>query len=229
MTLDKFIVSSLKRRDLLFTQIFDFNNIPSKYIHSSFLTAIPSLSDVWNNVKGVTRIQKRISKILLAHFNLKDKFFYDFQDLRTRLGLVDSENLNKLILFAGAVIYADKIKKIVLKKQLDEMRTSIGEEALFFATKRASLITPLIPKITPKEKISVPMREDLEEVGRLCLERCLAGEDGALLERLKLKFPATITWNFNTKPLEEEKTKSWNFLYRILVKEIAPKWKNCFT
>lgn len=227
MTTSTFIKSAIDRDDNLFAQIYDFNQLISKYIEQSHIVQFPNVANYWEIFKKIGRIQKKLSNLLLKYFKLENKTFYSFEDPRLRIALLDVKTLNDLLLYAGAVLYSDKINKIILKKDLLSLKESIGEDIYFFATKKASLLIGFAPKMNLVTEKAID-NKTLFEGGKECLQMCLAQEDQGLTERLILKFPKSVSWNFNSPVSEEQKTKAWNFLYKILIKEVNPEVKRCF-
>ncbi len=88
------------------------------------------------NLGSVGRVQEKLSKILLAHFNLEKRPYYEFEDPRLRIVLLDRSTLNELLVYAGAVIYSERISKVVMKKDVLALKESIGEDMYFFASKK---------------------------------------------------------------------------------------------
>jgi len=227
MTIATFITTCLSRDDHLFTRIYNFNNTISEYIDESHLEDVPFCKEHWSLLHETKRIRTRLSDYFLHYFNLKDQKYFSFEDPRLRLALVDRETIKQTLIYAGAAYYYEQISKIIKRQDLLNLKESVGENVYFFATKRASLIQALVPKLGMEKKGEL-CKDDLYEAGKRCFELCFANEVPALLERLKLKFPANIKWEFNLDIQEEQKTKAWNYLYRILIKEVEPSWKSCF-
>lgn len=229
MTFNSFIKTAIGREDKLFVTIYRFNEMVSEYVEKSHILSIPNLASQWENLIGVKRVQEKLSRLLLRHFNLENRPFYEFEDPRLRIALLDSSTLNELLIYAGAVIYSERISKIVMKKDVMALKESIGDGIYFFAAKKASLLTGFAPKVSmPEEGVAIT-RDRLFEAGRQCLQMCLVNEDERLLKRLTLKFRSDIEWDFDSEVGEEQKTKAWNYLYKILIKEVKPDIQVCFT
>lgn len=229
MILNSFIKSAIEREDNLFARIYRFNEMVSEYIEESHLEFMPSLEKYWKNLSVVARVQKKLSLFLLKHFKLEGKPFYQFEDPRLRIALLDSKVLNDLLVYAGAVFYSERISKLILKKDVTDLKESIGDNIYFFASKKASLLTGFAPKIALPEIVAPITKKSLFEAGKISLEMCLAKEDERLTKRLILKFPKDINWDFGSPVAEEQKTKAWNYLHRILIKEVKPDIQACFT
>lgn len=228
MNLPSFIQSTLSRDDDLFATIYRFNELVSLYIDKSHLSPFPQLEENWEKLKESTRVQKKISHMLLRHLNLESRLHYDFVEPRLRLALLDAKVLNELLIRAGAVYYSEKIGKIIVKKDVLALKESIGEQMYFFATKKASLIKGLAPEIELPE-VSQFGQDEFFQAGQRCLEICFSQVDSALIDRLILKFPSDAKWNFQTEVSEEQKAKAWKYLHRIVTKEINPELEKCFT
>ncbi len=229
MTFSSFIKSTISREDKLFQTIYQFNEIISEYVEKSHILSIPYLANQWDYLVSLDRLKKKLSQLLLKHLNLENQPFYQFEDPRLRIALLDRSILDNLLIHAGAVIYSERISKIVMKKDVLALKDSIGDDMYFFAAKKASLLMGFAPRIAlPAEGTSIT-KDSLFEAGRQCLQMSLVHEDERLLKRLVLKFPKEIQWDFISLVPEEQKTKAWNFLYRILVKEVKPDIQVCFT
>lgn len=220
-----YIKNLLKTNKDLFKLVYLFNQAPVTYMNKERLSAEVPLPAVTQLMKDSVA-QKKISAFMIKRLGLVESFF-NFEDPRLRIALLPGDVLEKLLLFAGAAIRHQEIQKIVLKKRLDELKQSIGEDVYFFATKKATLLTSMIPQMPHLEGTSMD-RQGLIEVGKQGLEICLANEPQALVERLKLKFPAVLSLNFNQTVSNELKLKCWQFLQRLILKEIASEWKSCF-
>lgn len=228
MTFTSFIKSTISREDRLFLTIYRFNEMISEYVEKSHVS-IPYLANQWDYLVSLERLQKKLSRLLLKHFNLENQPFYQFEDPRLRIALLDRSTLDNLLIHAGAVIYSERISKLVMKKDVLALKESIGDDMYFFAAKKASLLTGFAPRVMLPEESTPITKDALFEAGKQCLQMSLVHEDERLLKRLVLKFPKEIQWDFLSLVAEEQKTKAWNYLYRILVKEVKPDIQVCFT
>ena len=228
MSLTNFIQKALTRRDNLFIAIYQFNELISLYVDESHLGQFPVLGNNWKAFREVPRVQKKLSKLLQKLFNLEGLQYYNFEEPRLRLALMEGRVLRELLMKVGAVYYSERIGKIIVKREVLDLKESIGEDIYFFATKKASLIKGLGPKVEVPD-VKELRREDLIEMGKLCLEICFSGEDRGLTERMVLKMPSRLKWNFEKTVTEGAKMQAWKFLHRILIKEINSELEVCFT
>ena len=127
-------------------------------------------------------------------------------------------------------MYAEFIKKIILQKKVVALKESIGEDLYFYATKRAGLFKAILPSVNVPGGVGVDLtKEELFKMGKYCFELSLDEEAPGLVERLKLKFPASVEWNFSHSVEQEQKTRAWNLISKLLVKEVEPSVAVCFT
>lgn len=222
-----FIHTLITRRDSLFSLIHQFNFGISGYIDQSHIQE-PFLKKYWAKIAASSRVRKKLSHYLLLLWGLQDQVHYNFEEPRLRLALLDPKTFERLLVYAGAALYAERIAKIIAKKDVQALMESVGSEVYFFAAKRAPLLYSLRPNV-PLVEGNTFTRENFFQAGKQCLEMCFSGESKALLERLKMKFPAEVEWVFRSEADEGKKTKAWNYLHRLLVKEVEPQWKSCFT
>lgn len=225
MTLDTFIRQSIVRDDGLFSRMYGFNYKLAEYVHPSHLVDDDGVKEVMERVKGIRRVEGKLSEYLLKRLGFEGIGYFGFEDPRLRLALMEPEVLMKLLMYAGAGYYSSKISKVIKKEKLLYLKEGLGEEIYFFATKRAALVRALAPSIDVEGEGS---REDVFMAGKRVLEICLADEHSKILRRLELKFPAGMKWDFGISVREEEKTRAWQYLQRLLFKEIEPGLKRCF-
>lgn len=228
MSVGTFIASVLPRKDHLFRMIYSFNHSPGDYIHWSYIKD-PVIKRLKDQVAQSKPVSKRLSSYLLDKMGLAGRYFYDFEEVRLRLALVDGDTLQKLFLFAGAGLYSEKINKIIAKNSVLAVKDAIGEDGYFFASKRAPLLMGIKPWVQLTGDWEECSREHFFALGKRCFEMAFAHEDAALIDRVKLKFPADVQWNFDLEVSEEEGKKAWAYLLKILLKEINKEYSTCFT
>lgn len=221
-----FIRSALKREDSLFLLIYKFNNAIAGYVDWSHLPELSQLEPIINaSSKGLNDF----SVYLKSRFRFQDDVYGEFHEPRLRLALMESQTLDRLVVYAGAALYSEKVNKVIMKEKLEALKSAIGEDAYFFVTKRATLLSTLMPRVPLNDGVQIPSKDDVYKAGKHCLEICLSGESEAIVERLRLKFPKTMSLDFAQDVSPEQRMKAWNYLFRILVKEVKPEVGLCFT
>ncbi|OIO58863.1 MAG: hypothetical protein COZ46_03465 [Verrucomicrobia bacterium CG_4_10_14_3_um_filter_43_23] len=226
MNQQDFIRNVLSHNNELFRLIYQFDTGLADYINKEQLKGAIKDS-LPGDLFSTPRLQKKISAYLINQLKLKS-CFYSFKEPRLRIALLPEAILEQVLLYAGAAFYSDTIKHIVLKKKLTELQASIGEKVYIFATKKAPLLSQLVPHISVDKSPAHLDKDQLINAGKACIEACFAKEPEALTQRFKLKFPPSVHFNFNQEISPELKTQCWNFLQRLIIKELAPEWKSCF-
>jgi hypothetical protein len=159
--------------------------------------------------------QRITNKKILQHLNAYlqkklDVLEFPIKNLESPLRewlLLPLQTLLGLQRLLGALFFAEAIKKVVMKRQHEQLTSLLGTMIYECILKRASLFMPLLPcNITPK--FSQPdLFANILEAGHFFQEYCLCNSSKPLLKRFTLKFNPTLTWNFEhrTNPIEQMK------------------------
>lgn len=180
-------------------------------------------------IKQSRAARHRLSKYLLKHKGLRDRYFYEFEEVRLRLALIDGETLQKLFLFAGSGLFSSELNKVIAKDRVHSIKNAIGEDGYFFACKRAPLLMGIKPWVQISGDWEEFSREHFFACGKRCFEMAFSNVEDAVSDRVKLKFPQDVQWNFKIQVSEEEKAKAWSYLLKILLKEVNKEYSSCFT
>lgn len=222
------VKSLIDERLQLFELISEFNFDVAEYIHPSHLEGIID-RDLLDLISKDRNAFKHITKILLRHFDLEDNICFNFEDPRRRLALINEVTLQKLYFYVGAALLHERITHIISKDELGKLKESLGKNVYFFAIKRAPFLIAGKPELecfkSPSQDVFVDLIRSAEE----CISRCFSGEPDSITRRFSLKFPKKLKWHFDKKCSDEERELAWAFVYRILIKEVGPTWKSCFT
>ena len=89
--------------------IVEFNCLPSRYAHDSWFTALPH-GALLLRLRESPRVAQRLSRHLLAAWGLEGQYCFDFSAPATRLDLLDSPTLTRLVLYAGLQCLAASLK-----------------------------------------------------------------------------------------------------------------------
>ncbi len=217
----------LREKLPLFHLIYQFNVGLAEYTHASHLEGLISkelLDAVCKRESGA----RGLSRILLKHFSLEDSFCLDFEPVHRRLALVSEVTLQKLFFYAGAALLHERITHIIAKDELAQLKEDLGKNVYFFAVKRAPFLVSTRPGLSSLEAPSPNLFVDLIRAAEECFSWCFGGEPQEITQRLMLKFPKRLKWHFDNNPTPEEREAAWQFLHRILIKEVGPDWKSCF-
>ncbi|HQU09547.1 MAG TPA: SctK family type III secretion system sorting platform protein, partial [Opitutales bacterium] len=174
------------------------------------------------------RVRGRARAWLLDSLGIAQSFDFDFQRPARRLMLVDVGFMQRLFFYVGAGLVSDRIAHLVAKTERTALQQKLGEGIYLFAVKRAPFLRNIAPKLPVLEHTTGAVFEDMLHAARQCLECCYSGEPRAFTERLRLRFPAHIPWNFDESYAPELKEQCWGYMHRILTRDIAPHTASCF-
>ncbi|MEZ5479335.1 MAG: SctK family type III secretion system sorting platform protein, partial [Thiolinea sp.] len=116
--------------------VWEFNFRPDHYIHDSWFEQMPD-GPLIRKLVGCHRSADRIVQHLLQRLGLENQVFFNFSNSLTRIALWKGPELEKLILYTGAVFYHAKIQKVVTREDVHRIRDELGEELFQFMQSRA--------------------------------------------------------------------------------------------
>jgi hypothetical protein len=211
----------------LFLSIHQFNLLPTRYIHASWLpdlvgAAREDIQIVWQ--KNI-RAEKHCAALIIKSFC--HGFIYDFSDSFRQVALMPAAALARLMVYTGLAIHARSIKNSISGPYHKHLSVAFGPEAYEFAVNRAPLLVGSYPFgfLKPKHADeSDPQPGDILESGRRCLQTGLEGSPKPLVRRLCLKFPKNMHWEF--KPLSNEAviTACRRLVQKIMKMELGTQW-----
>jgi hypothetical protein len=169
--------------------INEFNFLPLRYIHSSWLKTIPAGKCI-EEMRSCARTEYRLSRYLLTHFELENEYYFDFTDEVKTIALLDQNKISEVARYAGLVINREQIKTKIARDEVVQLKQQIGEDAYTFAIKRAPFFgaIPEFPSIYTSEHMPV----NVTVSGIQCLATLFSG-NSALFKRVFLKFPSMCT------------------------------------
>jgi hypothetical protein len=194
--------------------INEFNFLPLRYIHPSWLKTIPG-GRYLGGMHSFSRTEHRLSQYILSHLGLENEYFFDFTNQANTIALLDESKLSEIIRYAGLVINREQIKKIIVREDIVQLKQKMGEEAYFFTLKRAPFMGT-VPDFPTTEYKSENILTNVTISGVQCLAT-LFSDNTAILKRLFLKFP--ITWKsysqLSTEDISRGRSKASSLLVRI--------------
>jgi chloramphenicol O-acetyltransferase len=194
--------------------IHEFNFLPLRYIHPSWLKTIPG-GRYLEGMRSFSRTEYRLSRYLLSYLGLENQYCFDFTNQVNTIALLDEKRLSEIVRYAGLVINREQIRKIIAQEDIVQLRNKMGEKAYLFALKRAPFIGT-IPDFRSTEYKSENLLTSITISGVQCLVTLFSGNT-AILKRLFLKFP--ITWEsysqLSTEDISKERNKASSLLVRI--------------
>ncbi|WP_330924628.1 SctK family type III secretion system sorting platform protein [Candidatus Sororendozoicomonas aggregata] len=210
-------------------KIVEFNLYPVRYIHSSWLEAL-EFAQIVDALKGHEQSHFYLSGYLLNSLNIDDSFDSTFDTADKIIALGSSEELGKLVLYMGIVQNEAVIRNVIRGDQREKLEACLGDEAYFFAVKKAQFLAKKNDTASPEFLI------DWQQVGRFksylivsglkVLATVYEGLSQGFIQRLSLKFPRS--WSKHLERLDSNglsKQQGINLLIKSY-KEVNKQWQH---
>lgn len=177
--------SHFDTRDELSQAIWRFNFRPDSYVHPSWLATMPE-GKVVQQLLGGGRGESRMVLHMMQRLGLQDSVFFDFSKPLARLALWRGQELEKLILYLGAMFHFKPLRRIVTREDISRIQAVLGEDLYRFVQQRAPLLTHNV-----SADIAFPAHMGLKKrfvlAGMLCLRAAFSGYPPAFWKRLVYK------------------------------------------
>ena len=152
-----------------------------------------------------------------AYFCSEPQLSWDFMQEKTRIKLLNSQQLSALALILGATLHAKELSVVVLRDERKQCQQELGAEIFDFAIKRGQFYVGRIGKVFSTFEPSLSLPKRCQRHGWIVL----AGFDADsswlnLLEKLA---------GFNIQLpdfLEEISEQLWQLCKKLLLKEVDP-------
>lgn len=210
-------VNSLVDKDIA-ASICQFNFLPIRYMHPTWFGALPDGS-LLERLRHCQRAEPRLSRYLLAHFDLAGHYWFEFAAPIHRIALLPSVSLIKLLFYAGLTLNAESIRRTLLRSDVIALKQRLGEKPYLFALKRAPfLCSPQTsPANLPRDET---LRAHLVRAGMRCLSSVFYDHHRALTQRLLWKLPRSWSTVYSPNPVERDTQEALTWLLIKLVSEL---------
>lgn len=220
-----FIRATLHQNPRLFVRIAQFNQHPARCLHPDHRPAGLD-QKLFARLVAHPRGESHISRWIERAYGLDPRGCWDFSTVSWRLALLPPDDLQRLKRLCAAAEVHASIAALVDGARIRAVKQQIGAEAYEFALRRAPLLAGNVPP-----RAGVPTADDLPSVlaesGRRALAVCLAGAPAELLQRLALRLPAGQPLAVPSSG-DEDQTRTWRRVRRILASEFDPEWTPCW-
>jgi hypothetical protein len=187
---------------------------PASYLHRSRMDEVFPERDLVRALAQTRRGWLRLNAMILKHFNL-DRFSGSGPSLlpRQRLIFAKPSLLLRLARMAGALLCADAVQRVVLRKEREALVNTIGAEAYHFSLRRSLFFAPLLFPLPQKRFAAMSLPKRAAAAGKWCVTACLDGLSADATHRFLLKFPAKSGWHAAEKdgPLDA----AWRLMERL--------------
>jgi len=168
--------------------IIHFNFNLANYIDKSWFMHIPhgEIISQYNCSKYALRY---ISEYLLKYFEINNKYEFDIPRKIESFGLLPPRKLVGLIQYAGSILNFSKIQKIILRKDIEQLKLMISEDAYYFGLRRSPVFKDTHSNIIPISEPSMTIGESTIRYGICCLLSALEDQPKSVKQRVLLKLP----------------------------------------
>lgn len=177
--------NNLNLPDELSQEVWAFNFRPDTYLHSSWLKTMPD-GALLRSLFGNARSEGRLVWYLMQRLGLYGSVFFDFSKPVARLALWRSEELERLVLYLGAMFHYTLLRRVVTRDDILKIRHILGEELSGFMQQRAPLLEHNVtaPVSFPA---NIGLKNRLILAGMLCLRAAFIQYPPAFWKRFIFK------------------------------------------
>ncbi len=174
-------------KDELSYPVWEFNYKPERYIHKSWLHALPN-GELIDKLMGEGRDTERLSNYLMSQLGFNGKFYFDFSNIASKIALWSADDLNKLVMYTGLACHYKDIQKIIIREQVLAVREQLGNEMYAFAMKRVATFMDSQPEILEFTN-NVDFNNKVIISGLVCLHSYMRRFPTAFMKRIIIKLP----------------------------------------
>lgn len=119
--------------------VWEFNFRPDNYIHASWLATMPD-GELISKLVGKHRGAERVVQHLMGRLGLENQVYFNFSSSLAKMALWLAEDLETLVLHAGAVMIRDQVQRSVSRDDVVKIRADIGDDLYFFIQRRVPMV-----------------------------------------------------------------------------------------
>jgi hypothetical protein len=136
----------------LWSAIMQLNYNPASYIDATWLASMP-YGNLVLRLRTCEQSYQQLSKYILEEFKLTGAVDVNFVDEASRLLLLDTASLQRLVCITGVVVNAKTIKRIIHGKVIKMLKSALGQDLYDFARGKALILLGNPPDYATDEKI----------------------------------------------------------------------------
>ena len=167
--------------------VWEFNYKPGRYIHKSWLHALPN-GELLDKLMGEGRDTERLSNYLMSQLGFDGKFFFDFSNISSQVALWPADDLKKLVMYSGVACHYKDIQQLIVREEVLEVKNFLGEDMYTFATRHVPTYMDFQPEII-KYTDAVNLNDKIIISGLVCLHSYMRRFPTAFMKRIVIKLP----------------------------------------
>ncbi|MDH4454806.1 MAG: SctK family type III secretion system sorting platform protein [Verrucomicrobiota bacterium] len=210
----------------LFRVVFDFNHRPQYWVHPEVMDRLPEAAVV-KALAGATHGTAHLASWMRRILELDaHEPVWDFEEPRRRLNLLAPETLAKIARFAAAALSWPRLASVIGKVQIQEIKSTFGEDAHSFALRRARFIVPETDAILPES--DKPLYDNALELGWNLLTSAACDESDPIQQRFVLKLPTAVAEKTLLRVQQDVREHAWNRIRKISAEVLTEGETKCF-
>lgn len=215
----RFLAEALDRRPLLFRAMLAFNRDAYAPVPEELTELGSPLSDLWKRGDFRRAWPRRP----------KEEGYWNFSEESQRIALLDKSTIERLGLFFSAAVHAEEISRVIAREEVLELRTMLGADVVSYALKRGRYQIGGVRAALQFPDMFGPLPIRIREVSALSLAMLRADWPEALRRMAASRFPQMSAAEDAVPALRrEQRSALWFTMKKLLLREVAPEWTQCF-
>ena len=215
----RFLAEALVRRPVLFRAMLTFNRDAYAPVPEELAALGRPLSDLW----------KRADFRRAWPLRSKEDGYWNFSEESQRIALLDKATIEKLGLFFSAAVHAGEISRVIARSEVLELRTSLGADVVSYALKRGRYQVGGVRGMLPFPAVQGALVARVKEISAVSLAMLSADWPEELRRMAAPRFPKPSEPEEALPALRrEQRSVLWFTMKKLLLREVAPEWTQCF-
>lgn len=238
------MVAKTREHPDLLRLVHEFNRLPQNWVHPEYLGLVPH-GDVIRFLAGTPGGQGTASRWIDNQLGLSEvAVYWDFEERRKRLALLDFESLAKIACCLGSGLKSREISRLIGKVEIMRLIDAIGRDAHEFALRGGiqSRIPSQVSEMVARWEVAADEGSSegheggdsdlgcrVEKLGWGVVRSVLVGEPVPLWRRFNLKIPSRFQDSaFEADAREGLGSTCWDLVKTVARKLLSPTQLRCF-
>ena len=215
----RFLAETLVRRPRLFRAMLTFNQDVYAPVPGALSGLGHPLSDLWRREDFRRAWPVRPT----------EEGYWNFSEESQRIALLDAATIARLGLFFSAAVHAGEIARVIARDEVLQLRTSLGADVVSYALKRGRYQVGGLRSVLQFPEVCGPLSMRVKEVSALALSALRSEWPGELRRMADDRFPKAASADADVPVLRrEQRSALWFTIKKLLLREVAPEWTQCF-
>lgn len=189
---------------------------------------------------AVYRAARQLNQNKNMPVSIEASGFWEFEDESRRLALLDPATLKRLLFTWGAAVCAPILNQYIRREDITVLRQDIGQTLMDFAWGRGRFFfgegralksvfeLPLHP-VPPPESLQRLMVEYAMKAYSICMAAWPESLQRIEIEKFNRSLPE-LSSHITPRTVHPSQLRAvWFSIKKVLLKEVAPQWRPCFS